>query len=79
MARPRAGAALSEGKRINIRVSDAVDARLDRLVERSECENRTEVIRRALSIYEELLELRAQGTALYLVREDGELERILIM
>ena len=57
--------------RLNLAISEVVRDRLDSLQERTDADSMTEVIRRALAVYEELVNVHEAGGTIILV-EDGE-------
>lgn len=64
-------AAEADRIRLNLVVSRQIKDRVERLQALSEATSITEVIRRALAIYEELLQIRQEGGQL-VVEGDGE-------
>ena len=62
---------VDERIRMTMAVSPKVDARIERLKDLSESESRTEVIRRALKLYEDLLAVHEDGGRVLLEAEDG--------
>mgnify|MGYP000623783180 CR=1 FL=1 len=66
--------------RLNLDLPERVRERLDRVKEMSEADSITEVIRRALSVYDELLTAtRDKGYTLVLRSADGKTERELFL
>lgn len=64
--------------RLNLVVNHQVKERIDHLQELSEATSITEVVRRALAIYEELLKIREEGGQLVIEgRGERELLRII--
>ena len=59
-------------KRLNLSVSQSVNERLERLKTLSESESVTEVIRRSLAVYEELLETQKEGGKVIIRDKNGE-------
>lgn len=62
--------------RLSLAVTPQVKGRLDRLLEQTEAESITEVIRRALAIYEELVEVKRSGGRVVLESKTGAREAI---
>ena len=58
--------------RMSLELSSDTDALLKRLLQRSDAETRTEVIRRALRVYDTLLEVEEQGGQILIRNTDGE-------
>ena len=58
--------------RLSLAISEAVKDRLDRLQEETGSETTTEVVRDALSLYDELLEVQAKGGRLVIRPKRGE-------
>lgn len=71
--------ARKEKVRLNLEVSLAIRDRLELLREQSEAESMTEVIRRALAIYEHLLAHSAQGGTILLRTHDKGPEKQLLL
>jgi hypothetical protein len=67
-----------ESVRINLEVNPSVRDRLDRLREATEAESITEVIRRALAVYETLVDL-SDGKGQIMLRPKGGDETPLIL
>ncbi len=67
-----------ESVRINLEVSPLVRERIERLKEKTEAESLTEVIRRALAVYETLLSISEDGRTV-IVRGPGGDEADLIL
>lgn len=65
--------------RLNLEITPAVSDRLDYLVEASGAHSRTEVIRRALSLYDILLSRTSAETTLILRFPDGKEEVLLFL
>lgn len=65
--------------RLNLELTENVVDRLERLRELSEADSRTEVIRRALSVYDLLLEQSNQGATLILRYEDQSEKEVLLI
>lgn len=61
-----------ESVRINLEVAPAVRDRIERLREASEAESLTEVIRRALAVYEKLIELSEKRGEIIIRTSKGE-------
>ena len=64
--------------RLNLNMTSTAMDRLDRLVRRSEAENMTEVIRRALATYETLLEYRDRDGRIVFRGRDGTEYELLV-
>lgn len=64
--------------RLNLRVSQKVRDRLEKLLARSEAESMSDVVRTALAIYDEILGMQEEGGRLYLETSDGERARVRI-
>ncbi len=64
--------------RLNLEVSKSVRERMERLKDETEADSLTEVIRRALAVYELLWEQRKDGWET-LVRRDGTERSVLIV
>lgn len=58
--------------RLNLAVSSDVKARLEALQECTSADSMTEVIRRALAVYERLVELDAEGYKLRVIDANGD-------
>lgn len=65
--------------RLNLELSERVRNRLDELQRISGAASVSEVIRRALALYDLATVERGRGTQLVLVHEDGREERILLL
>lgn len=68
-----------ERVRINLNVSTDVKDRIESLVERTECDNMTEVIRRALSLLDLLTTADEEGASLFIRRADGTVTQLIIV
>ena len=64
--------------RLNLEVSKSVRERMERLRDETEADSLTEVIRRALAVYELLWEQRKEGGEAF-VRRDGIEHSVLIV
>ena len=62
--------------RLNLVVSPQVKKRIERLQEASDGASITEVIRRALALYEELIAIRDEGNSLIVESKAGPRERL---
>ncbi len=62
----------AERIRLNLVVNPQVKARIERLQKLSEGSSLTEVIRRALAVYEEILKIREEGADLIVESSDGQ-------
>lgn len=69
----------NDSVRINLEVAPAVRDRLERLKETAELESITEAIRRALAIYEKILELNRDGDEVVIRFRDGTEKPLLII
>lgn len=68
-----AGPKLSQKYKIQIQLSQTSRDRLDQLVERTDAESSTQVVRDALRVYDILVEeLTAKDSSLFLSTSDGE-------
>ena len=65
--------------RLNLEITLAVRDRLERLREDTEADSLTEVIRRALAVYEMLWQNNAQGSQTILRQPDGSEREILLV
>lgn len=65
--------------RLNLEITPAVSERLDYLTEVSSAHSRTEVIRRALSLYDILVSRASADTTLLLRHPDGREEVLLFL
>lgn len=65
--------------RLNLELTPAVAERLDYLEELSGAHSRTEVIRRALSLYDVLLSKLSGDTSLVLRHPDGREETLILI
>jgi Arc/MetJ-type ribon-helix-helix transcriptional regulator len=65
-------------KRITMEVPDSVRERLDRLKVMSEAASITEVVRRALRVYELLLEADLSGSSVLLEDSDGRVRQVVV-
>lgn len=65
--------------RLNLAISPKVKHRLERLQEATDGASVTEVIRRALAIYEEVIAIREDGGQLFIKNSNGESERLRIV
>lgn len=72
MARP----ATEKKIRLNLDLTERVRERLERLREATEAESMTEVIRRALSIYDALIEIRQEGGKIVVVDKHDKQEQL---
>lgn len=68
---------IEPSSRLNLELPQRTRDRLERLLVTSEADSRTEVIRRALEVYEVLLDARAKGEAI-LMRAGGTERELLI-
>ncbi len=64
--------------RLNLEVSEAVRDRLDGLKDRSGAESLTEVIRRALAVYDHLVLHSQAGGSVVLINSDGSREKLVL-
>lgn len=64
--------------RLNLQLTTQVRERLESLQEKTEADSLTEVIRRALAVYEFLLHEKAAGNRV-LIDRDGELVEVALM
>lgn len=64
--------------RLNLAITPAVTKRLDRLQKETEAASKTEVIQRALAVYEKLVELHQNGRAVFLRDEYGKEHQLLL-
>lgn len=71
-ARTKAPATKGERVRLNLAVTPQVKKRLEDLRSLSESETVTEVIRRALAVYEELILVKHEGGRVIIRSKDGE-------
>lgn len=62
--------------RLNLTITPRVRDRLERLQTVSDAESLTEVVRRALAIYDDLLEVRRGGGRIVLEYADGRAESL---
>lgn len=58
--------------RINLELSAETNRQLEALVERADAQTRTEVIRRALRVYDALLEIEEEGGSTTVERSNGD-------
>ena len=65
--------------RLSLEMPSRVVERMERLMELTEAESRTEVIRRALAVYEFLAEQRADGAETIIRRPDGSENPLLLV
>jgi len=65
-------------ERLNLVVSTTVRERLESLRDETEAESMTQVIRRALAVYDFLCQERKRGAKLMVKSEDGERELVLL-
>lgn len=63
-------------ERLNLVLTEETMQRMDKLVQRSGAESRTEVIRRALAVFDELTEAYQSGARIIIRHESGEEEAI---
>lgn len=70
---------MAEKTRLNLAFSKSVTERLDALVDHTEAENKTEVIRRALAVYDHLWAMKADGATLVVRHPDREDESLLLI
>ena len=68
-----------ERVRLNLAVSPQVKSRLERLQQLSDAASVTEVIRRGLAYYEELLTVSAEGGKVILETPTGDRERLRVV
>ena len=69
----------SEGRfRLNLEMPESVRDKLESMRRRSEADSRTEVIRRALALYDLLLEHSQQGSSIIVRTKDGKEKEVLI-
>jgi metal-responsive CopG/Arc/MetJ family transcriptional regulator len=76
MPRPKAK---SEKVRLNLELTADAFQRLDELQERSRAESRSEVIRRALSVFEKLIECQEEGGEIVIRDLINNRERVLLL
>lgn len=67
-----------ERARLHMTMTTAVKERLDRLLQLSEAEDMSEVVRRALFVYEQLLADQRSGKKVVLHAPDGSTETVRI-
>ena len=65
--------------RLNLAVSPRVKQRIERLQEATDGASITEVLRRALATYEELIAIRDEGSRLVIETPTGERERLRLL
>lgn len=65
--------------RLNLRIGKNVRARIEMLKDATGAESLTEVLRRALALYDALLQERAKGYALILRDDDGSEREVSFM
>ncbi len=65
--------------RLSLTVTPAVRDRLERIQNNCEAESITEVIRRALAVYEDLLSVRRNGGKVLLKLPNGETESLRVI
>lgn len=58
--------------RLNLAVTQQVKDRLDRLVDETEAESVTEIVRRSLSLYDELIGIEKSGGRIILENDEGK-------
>lgn len=62
----------SEKIRLNMLVSPSVKGRIDALVERTDAESMTDVIRKALALYDEYIAVKEEGGAVLIEDKEGK-------
>ncbi len=62
--------------RLNLTVTPRVRERLEKIQSESEAETLTEVVRRALAVYEDLLSVRRAGGRIIIESADGVVESL---
>ncbi len=65
--------------RLNLALSEWVAERLDRLVQEVNAESRTDLIRRALAVYDECVDTQKAGGRVVLESKDGERTQLRIV
>ena len=64
--------------RLTLDVPDPVRERLERLKTKSEASSVTEVVRRALAVYELLLEADVSGGSVLIAASDGSVKQVVV-
>ena len=67
-----------ETERLNLVVSTMVRERLENLRDETEAESMTQVIRKALAVYDFLWQEKSRGAKLIVKSEEGERELVLL-
>lgn len=67
----RVSARKTKRKRLNLDVAISTMKRIDRLRKATEAESITEVIRKALAVYDLIIERRKEGAKVYIQAPDG--------
>jgi len=65
-------------RRMTLELSDEAEERMARLVEQAGAASKSELIRRALTVYATLLEARAEGREIVL-RAEGAEDRLVVL
>ena len=68
-----------ETVRVSLRLSKEAKARLDDVSERTEAGSPTEVVRRALALYDALLDQKEQGRKVILRDDDGTEREVMLL
>lgn len=69
----------AENVRLNLEVNPSVRARLDRLKEMTEADSITEVVRRALIVYEKLVETDANSQEVIIRSPSGSEKAVVLI
>lgn len=64
--------------RLSLEVAESVKDRIDSLIERSDAESMSEVIRRALAVYDKLVDNQSRGGVTILRGKDGREQEVLL-
>jgi hypothetical protein len=75
MARPKRE---RKSVRLNLELPETVRARLEVLVEKSESDTLTEVVRKALAVYDVLLQNKERGGKTLLLEKDGSEREVVL-
>lgn len=75
---PRKKASKPQIQRLHMIVTDDVRMQIESLQERSGATNMTEVMRRALAVYDELVSVKEEGGKVLIEGADGKRSRLIV-
>lgn len=79
MSRPAKAISATSKVRLNLEVPERVRARIEALQSMTESDSMTEVIRRALALYDVVVEARSNGQTLLIRDADGTTREMVVL